>query len=248
MDKKQRPRTSNLMKEEEEIAQAYLYTISDDVVPWPDGRNVPPDFKINEIIAVEVRRLSKNIIKRNIKPKSLEQDAIPLFHALSKVFREFDSSISDNKYWIYLHFFRPIGKISNIELVAKTELDNFLKNKRPTPYEIKLSRTVSFTIEKGNIKSNKVFDIGMISDLNHGGFVEPMYIENIKHCIAEKTPKIQAYKSKYSEWWLLLVDFLVGGIGESEKTTVIQHINKSADWKRIIVLDPITKKEIIKID
>jgi len=47
---------------EEEIAQAYLHTISNDVVLWPDGRTVPPDFKLNQIIAVEVRRLGKNII------------------------------------------------------------------------------------------------------------------------------------------------------------------------------------------
>jgi frataxin-like iron-binding protein CyaY len=53
------------MKEEEEIAQAYLHTISNDVVLWPDGRNVPPDFKLNQIIAVEVRRFSKNIINKN---------------------------------------------------------------------------------------------------------------------------------------------------------------------------------------
>jgi hypothetical protein len=46
---------------------------------------------------------------------------------------------------------------------------------------------------------------------------------------------------------LVLVDFLVRGIGEPEKSAVIQHVNKGANWKKIIVIHPETKKEILKI-
>ena len=233
------------MKKEEQIANIYLQTISSDIVYEPDG-NIPPDFKINQTIAVEVRRLNQNIFKGN-KSKGLEQEQIKLRHALSKVFREFDSSMPKANYWIGLHYFRPVGNILNIERIAKSKLLSFLANQPPTPFEIKLSRSVSITILKANRKSTKVFDIGIETDLDSGGFVAHMYIENINHCIAEKTPKIQAYKSKYSEWWLLLVDFLVGGIGESEKTIVIQNINKGTDWKKIIVVSAVTRKEILTI-
>jgi len=48
------------VKIEEEIVQEYLHKISTDVVHEPDGK-IPPDFKLNQIIAIEVRRLNKNL-------------------------------------------------------------------------------------------------------------------------------------------------------------------------------------------
>jgi len=233
------------MKKEEKIAKDYLGIISNDVVFEPDG-NIPPDFKLNQVIAVEVRRLNKNIFG-SIKPKGIEQEEIPLIRALSKVFREFASPIPIERYRIKLRFSRPIGKISNIEAAAKSGLSIFLQNKPATPFEIALSRNVSITIYRANRKSTEIFYIGILSDRDSGGWVAPIYIENINHCIAEKTNKIQYFKSKYSEWWLILVDFLLGGIGEPEKTNVIRHINKGADWKKIVIIHPETKKEILKI-
>jgi hypothetical protein len=209
--------------------------------------NIPPDFRLNKIVAVEVRRLNQNIFKGK-KPKGLEQEQIKLYRVLSKVFREFNCSIPTDNYWIHLDFKRPIRKISNIESAARSGLLSFIKSKPPTPFKIILSRNVSIIVFKAKRKSPKVFDVGMQSDWDSGGWVSSLYVENINHCIAEKTKKIQAYKSKYCEWWLVLVDFLLGGIGEPEKTFVIQHINKNMDWKKVIVIHPETIKEILKID
>ena len=233
------------MKKEEKISKVYLENISNDVVFEPDG-NIPPDFKLNQVIAVEVRRLNQNIFKGN-KPKGLEQDRIKLYRSLANVFREFDSPVPTDNYWISLDFFRPIGKMADIRDKTKIKLQYFLNAKPPTPYEIKLSHHITITISKATRKSSKVFAIGIEVDKNSGGWVGSLYTENINYCIEEKTKKIKTYKSNYPEWWLILVDFLIGGIGEPEKTTVIRHINKGADWKKIVVIHPETKKEILKI-
>lgn len=233
------------MKKEEQIALDYLNTISNDVVYEPDGK-IPPDFKLNQIIAVEVRRLNQNVLVGK-KPRGIEQEQIRLYQALARLVREFDSPIPTNNFLISLDFKRPIGKISNIESVAKRRLSSFLQNKPATPFEIKLSSNVSITVIGANRKGPAVFHIGSESDWDSSGWVGPLYADNINRCIAEKTKKIQAYKSKYSEWWLVLVDFLAGGIGEPERTFIIQRINKGSDWKKIAVIDPETKKEILKI-
>ncbi len=233
------------MKKEEKIAKAYLETLSNDVVYEPDC-NIPPDFKLNQIIAVEVRRLNQNILVGK-KPRGIEQEQIRLYRALARVFSEFDSPIPTENFRISLDFKRPVGRISNIESVAKRKLSSFLQNKPATPFEIKLSPNISITVIRANRKSPAVFRIGIESDRDSGGWVGPLYADNINLCIAEKTKKIQAYKSKYFEWWLVLVDFLAGGIGEPEKTFVVQHINKGVDWEKIIVIHPETKEEILKI-
>lgn len=177
------------MKKEEKIAKDYLENISNDVVFEPDG-NIPPDFKLNQDIAVEVRRLNKNIFG-GIKPRGLEQEGIPIVRALSKVFREFASPIPIESYRIKLRFSRPIGKISNIEAAAKSGLSIFLQNKPATPFEIALSRNVSITIYRTNRKNTEIFYIGILSDRDSGGWVGSLYTENINYCIEEKTKKIK---------------------------------------------------------
>ena len=233
------------MKREEQIALDYLHIISRDVVYEPDGK-IPPDFKLNHIIAVEVRRLNKNIFGRKF-PKGLEQDQHSLVDGLSAIIREFDSPIPADNYRIKLRISRPTPKINKLKSVAKKELGSFLKNKPEMPFEIKLSDNVSIILSKDNRKSPKVFHIAVISDQGHCGWTAPDYVENINFCISEKTIRIQKYKFKYPEWWLVLVDFLAGGIGEPERTFVIQHINKGSDWKKIIIIHPETKQEILKI-
>jgi len=162
------------MKREEQIAKSYLQTISNDVIYEPDGNN-PPDFRLNKLIAVEVRRLNKNIFKGS-KSRGIELERFKLLPALKKVFKEFDSPIPADNYWIRLTYSRPLGNISQIESVARTELQKFLMNKQRTPLEIKLSRHVSITIFKANKKSTQVFKIGIESDHESGGFVADMYI------------------------------------------------------------------------
>lgn len=233
------------MKKEEKIAKEYLERLSSDVVYEPDG-NIPPDFKLNQIIAVEVRRLNKNIFGRR-SPRGLERDQRSVEDGLKEIIREFDTPIPTDNYRIKLRISRPIPKIRNLKSVAKKELLSFLENKPEMPFEIKLSPNISITINKANRKSQEVFHVGIVSDRDRGGWTGPLYTDNINHCIAEKTGRIQKYKSKYSEWWLVFVDFLAGGIGEPEKTFVIQHINKGSDWKKIIVIHHSSKKEILKV-
>jgi len=223
----------------------YLHKISRDIVYEPDGK-IPPDFKLNETIAVEVRRLNQNILVGK-NPRGLEQEQIRLWRVLSEVFREFDSPIPTENFRISLDFKRPVGKMSNIESAARRGLLYFIDSEPQTPFRISLSRNVSITISKANRKSKRVFAIGMQADQDSGGWVGPLYADNINHCIEEKSKKIKLYRSRYLEWWLVLVDFLVGGIGEPERTYVIQHIDKGSDWKKIIVIHPETKQEILKV-
>lgn len=234
------------MKYEENIANDYLHTKSHDVVFEPDG-NIPPDFKVNQTIGVEVRRLN-HIVYKGAKPQGIEQERIKLLRALEKVLREFDVSIPTTNYFIGLSYFRPLGNILNIQKITRQTLLKFLRDQPATPFEVKLSRSVSMTIAKATRMSTKIFNVGIESDMDSGGFVAPLYIENINFCLMEKTSKIQPYKSKYAEWWLLLVDFLVGGIGEPEKTIIIENVDETAEWKKIIVIHPITKKEILLIE
>ena len=48
--------------------------------------------------------------------------------------------------------------------------------------------------------------LGAHTDDQEGGWVISEMVRNLDLCIAEKTKKIENYKSRYPEWWLILVD------------------------------------------
>jgi hypothetical protein len=54
--------------------------------------------------------------------------------------------------------------------------------------------------------------------------------KNLTICIDEKTRKIAPYRKKYSEWWLVLVDFMFGG---TERPVQVIH-----DWDKVLVTHP----------
>lgn len=72
------------MDNTEQIAYSHLISLGyDRIVYEPDG-NIPPDFAINNRIAVEVRRLNQNERER-VYPRGLEEVEMPLLGKLQKL-------------------------------------------------------------------------------------------------------------------------------------------------------------------
>lgn len=57
---------------------------------------------------------------------------------------------------------------------------------------------------------------------------------NISVCIGRKDKKVALRRSKYPTWWLVLVDFMMGGQGNSGQPIAIPH----PQWNRVIVIHP----------
>ena len=233
------------MKKEERIAYVYLcsqgYT---DLKYEPDG-NIPPDFALYNKIGIEVRRLNHNILK-NSKVEGIEQAEIRLKRGLQGVLEDFSMKRAVKCYWIALQFKRPIGNLNKIKDLVRKELKSFVRNKPNTPYEIDISPNVQITIALAGRKNPKRFRIGLESDIDSGGWTIPLYKENIKYCIKEKTDKIQPFHSKYEKWWLILIDFL-HGISNQDISSVLSGIEKSKEWDRIIIVDPVEKRKKFEI-
>ena len=91
----------------EEITENYLKSLGYiNVVFEPDG-NIPPDFSIDDRIAVEVRRLNQNYFEGH-EVKGLEEDRIPFINLLKSTLDEFDAQYKGSSYWISIRFKRPI--------------------------------------------------------------------------------------------------------------------------------------------
>jgi len=234
------------MNREEQIAEAYLKSLGlKNVVFEPDG-NIPPDFSVDDTIAIEVRRLNQHYFTKD-DVHGLEETRIPLFQLLESALREFDSQYKGCSYWVSIRFHRPVEKgITNKKAIVKA-LTDFLQRPFPMPCDVQVTDNMFLHIFQNQDAAGKVFRFAGGTDRESGGWVMEEFKKNFDHCVEEKTIKIKDHHNKYNVWWLVLVDQIAHGFNESEKSKMKSMISVNSQWAKVIVLDSLTGNNILEI-
>jgi hypothetical protein len=229
------------MNKEEKITNKFLNEQWKDVLFEPDG-NVSPDFLVDSIYAIEVRRLNEHYFDGS-ESESLEIDAFPLFDAFHEVLRSFDNQFIGQTYRISIEFHRPLGKtIKLIKVDMKTALREFLDSSFDLPCKLVVNENVDFYIYPSITKEDQLFTQEGSRDTDSGGFVSSLYINNILHCIAEKSIKIESFIDRYHKWWLILVDSMEYGLDQDDSIEIISAIEDIANFDKVLVIDREGKK------
>jgi hypothetical protein len=226
------------MKYEETMAEKYLNSLGlGQAVFEPDG-NVPPDFVLDGSIAVEVRRLNKQVEVAG-ETEGIEQAAIPLKKVVDKTLKKFDSLYSGNSYFVLYTYGRPLAPMALLSKKLELALDAFVQGPMSTP--TKLDIDPSFRIQivsAANPISGRFFVLASDRDLQRGGWIVEDMMNNIRHCSDEKAAKVAAYRAKYPTWWLLLVDFIGYGIDQFDQDQLTVTANVRHTWDKLIILSP----------
>ncbi len=214
----------------EEWAREYLiFKGFQNILYEPDG-NVPPDFLVDGRIAVEVRRLNQHHENDAGEVEALERLAIPLRIKLQKLLASFGPPGHGASWYVYYKFKRP-QLTKNWEEVLRDHLKPFHAAIVQKPKAvINIDDNFSVTLLKKQAPSQESFILAGNSDYNSGGWVIPELENNLRICVEEKTAKIAKCRHKYPIWWLLLIDFIVGG---AEEPVRVSH-----DWDKLIVVHP----------
>lgn len=224
------------MNFDEKQARKFLIELGySDLVFEPDG-NVPPDFLINGIIAVEVRRLNEHYFG-NEKTKGLSDDAVPLRNKISRLLDEFGPPINDESWFVSYHFNRPLGNWKKMKSEIQLALNNFLHSSKSNRVILK-NQSIQIDVFKANGPLDCMFNLGASLDLQSGGFLLSMMKSNIDHCINEKLSKIVNYRSRYKEWWLVLVDFIGHSLSNRNRKQFRKSIDIEHTWDKVILLSP----------
>jgi len=218
------------MKQEEKWVEEYLrHQGFKDIVFEPDG-NVPPDFLVNGTIAIEVRRLNQHYDDKSGKPEGLEQLAMPLRGRLETLLKTLGPPANGVSWGVSYRIKRP-QLTKTWEPAVRQKLQAF--------------QSATVAAEEGVIEIDKHFRLRLMrtskpgrlafilmgnTDSDAGGWVVPELEKNLTLCVAEKTRKIAPYRSKYQEWWLIFVDFVMGGIHEP--------IQMKHNWDKVIMMHP----------
>jgi len=203
----------------------------------PDG-NIPPDFKLGDHIAIEVRRLNQHHINSE-NAEGLEELLFPLNDAIDEVFESFGKQKSGFSYWAGICFRRPLSMdIYDLKKQIKKELDFFLlSNFSSFPYIVNISNEFTLEIYRTKSVGKNLFRKAIELDYDAGGFVISVYIENIQYCIDEKSKKIEPYLDKYTEWWLYLVDSMQLGLDQDDIKEVRKNIKDLGNFNKVCIIE-----------
>ncbi|WLI19486.1 hypothetical protein [Pseudomonas wuhanensis] len=221
-----------------EYLRAIGYT---SVVFEPDGNN-PPDFSVNGVIGVEVRRLNQENNFGNAPPEGLEDKEYSLYDGMLNLAGSFGPPTNGKSWFLRYMFSRPIGRWKQLQPKVKDALDNFLL--APTNERTMLLSLPNFRvyISPASAVGNSKLVVGGYVDLQAGGFVISEMERNIRKFIIEKSCKVDPVRHTHNEWWLVLVNHIAHAVDSSEQSAIrellrIEKLKAEYFWDRIFVID-----------
>jgi len=226
------------MKPEEIVVEKYLRKAYGRRIKYePRGKDTTPDFSIDDVYAVEVRRLNQQFFDGE-NTEGLEQLSFSIYNVLKDVLVSFDCLYSGKSFWVFIDYERPLGKnMREIKLEMKKTFENFLQAETSLPCTLQVNENIEFQVYSSEPINGKIFRLGGESDGDAGGGVISVYIENIRYCIAEKSLKIKPYISQYREWSLYLVDYMELGLGYNEINGIKNAISDLGEFHKVAIIN-----------
>ena len=227
------------MNKDEELAQKWIENIGfQSIVYEPDG-NVPPDFLVDNKIAVEVRRLNQNYVNKDGKSKGLEDESIPLWHKFKSLLESFGLPDNGKSWFIGIDYERPIPSWKKLKPEIEKVLETLKITQPNRPITYRLLERFELDIIPASKPLKTMFFAGASSDGNSGGWVLSELEKNLKLILPEKYKKIEKHKSKYNEWWLVLPNYIHYGMDECDVEQFNTHIKFQHDWDKVIMVNPL---------
>lgn len=213
-----------------------------DAIYEPDG-NTPPDFAWRGI-AIEARRLNQH----DAHGSGLEVSAVPLVMKVKNLLKEAGPA-NGASWFVSFRFRRPIQPWKTLAPKIRRALADFDPSH---PLDEIPRAEIEDRFSMGFAASSRVFEhrfvLGGYSDHDSGGFVVAELIKNIKAILAEKTRKVEKYRSGYPNWWLALVDQIgYARLDAHEVEALREHILVPDCWSKLIIIDPLDPGRYIEI-
>ncbi len=230
--------SKNNMKFDEKIAEKFLRFYGFKTVKYEPVKNCTPDFLCDGKIAVEVRRLNKNFYGGE-ETVGLEKEEFSLTEKLNKLVHGFGTSENNNCWVVSFSFSRPVENWKTLSKKIKKSFDDFVE--KPFKENGIIFKEDNFEIEVFRLDDDKIpyiFDVGYCDDMDSGGWTIEDMESNIKYCIMEKTRKIENVKTKYNEWWLVLINHITVMMSESDEKRLIEEFKMEHDFDKVIIVNP----------
>lgn len=225
------------MDDTEALAEKYLLQLGlGTPVYEPDG-NVPPDLLVGGHIAVEVRRLNQND-QRLDELRGLEEDQIPLLHRMRRLLDSLGPPRAGKSWFVSYRLRRPLERWRTLEPQVRIVLEEFAKQSAGRTEPADLGSPLLLTVHPASSPHAEMFVLGGYTDRDSGGWLLSEMERNLRLCILEKARKIEPFRAKYPQWWLVFADHIGYGLSAYDRDLFSEHVRVQHDWNRVVLIDP----------
>jgi len=225
------------MNADELIAQATFHQMGFTQIRFePDG-NSTPDFLLNNRIAVEVRRLNQNT-EQDGKNRGLEETFSSFLHGMQALLHQM-SEPDGESWWVTFSFSRPVEPWAALKPRIKEALAEFKTRPIRTNCVIFSSGKFWLEVAKASVVSvdDPMFYYLIGDDGDAGGVKVPEIIRNAEICSKLKIAKTAEHRSKYPEWWLLLVNQFGLEMDDFDKQQLKAHFKCPKGWDKLVIVN-----------
>jgi len=238
------------MDDSERLVEQYLVGLGIGAVVFePDG-NIPQDFSLDARIGVEVRRLNQNYQRLDGKNEGLEELAIPLLQRLNCLLTTIGPSVNGESWFVSMDFRRPIAPWKQLKTKIKYELVEFMQSSARSQKTIQVANNFELDFIRASKDHGVFFLLGASSDDDSGGWVMSEIDKNLRLCITDKERKIRPYQGRYSEWWLVLPDYIDSSMELEDRDVFNAEMapNIPHTFDKIVLIDPRNYRRAFEID
>lgn len=235
------------MDRSEAHAEAYLRHLGlAPVVYEPDG-NVPPDFRVAEGIAVEVRRLNQHYETQD-GPRALEQDLFPILNGMQSLLAKYVNAGSSRSWFVAYHYRRPVALWRDLKPHVEQLLGQFVTADPVQHERYRITSSFSLRFHPASEPLEHRFVLGSFSDRDAGGWLLHELQRNVQICAEEKCRKVAPYRHRYRTWWLLLIDQIGYGRRGLDLELRAAGVRFDYGWDRVILLNPLDHTQAVVLE
>ena len=224
------------VRPDELIAQQALQRMGfADVVFEPNGKNKQPDFLLDGRIAVEVRRLNQ-IVYEDGEYWGLESRSNSFEDRMHKLLGAMEESSSES-WFVNISFCRPVKAWRTFERKVKKALLAFKAQQVHADGVVFVEGNFSVDVTKASAVHPRFFLLGGVQDLDCGGAIVAEVIRNAKICSEIKLGSTAEHRSKYPQWWLLLVNQFGLKLDDLSKQQLQADFKCPEGWDKLVIVN-----------
>lgn len=195
------------MNPDETIAYEFLKSLDQGAVLYePDG-NIPPDFRLGEGVAVEVRRLNQNHVHPDGQKHAYEHLGIRMWHRMRNLLKNFGPSYAGESWHVIMMFRRPLDW-RRLEKEVINRLEEFKHSPCRVDTTLHFGDSFELDLYRAHKDAGTFFNLRGSCDGDSGGSILAEVERNLRLCIEEKERKIAPYRDRYNEWWFVLINYV----------------------------------------
>ncbi|WP_342078464.1 hypothetical protein [Yoonia sp. SS1-5] len=195
-----------------------------------------PDFGLDDRIAVEVTRLTKetNVEREHI---IIDSDEVPIRQIVGTAISSFDGSACTRSAFVNYRFRRPLQR-QDLRTTLRDFLDNALKHEIAETHPTQVCRGFWVDLKRGKHRPGRPFIEGASNDSDRSGWLVPDMLRNVSRIAAIKQNKAMDAQRQYLEWWLFLENRLSYRLDVEALSEFRATIRPNSFWTKCVAFDP----------